>query len=345
MKASFRQCMAWLHTWSGLVIGWLLLAIFATGLASYFKADINAWTRPELHAGGDPIASVVRGLDWILASHPGAAEISVKTPDGRNPVMESYWQTPDGDFEDAYLAAATGEPFTARETLGGELFYRFHFELELPYPWGRYLAGAAAMAMLLALATGIVTHKRIFKDFFTFRPGKGQRSWLDIHNVLGVLSLPFHLMISFTALVTLMTLYMPFAVTANYGDDEDAYYAAFPNALPRVEASGAPAALTPIAPVLQDAARRWGGRVGAVYILMAGDAAARIQVVRDYGAKIAFPPGRSPMTVSPDSCSLCRAKAGRPWRQRRRSTACTWGASRNPSCGGCISCPASAALG
>ena len=45
----------------------------------------------------------------------------------------------------------------------------------------------------------MVTHRRIFKDFFTFRPAKGgQRAWLDAHNVTGVLVLPFYLMITFS---------------------------------------------------------------------------------------------------------------------------------------------------
>ena len=31
MKEGFRQAMAWLHTWAGLIFGWLLFAIFLTG--------------------------------------------------------------------------------------------------------------------------------------------------------------------------------------------------------------------------------------------------------------------------------------------------------------------------
>ncbi|WP_227649913.1 PepSY domain-containing protein, partial [Klebsiella pneumoniae] len=31
--------MAWLHAWSGLVVGWVLFAVFVTGTASYYKDD------------------------------------------------------------------------------------------------------------------------------------------------------------------------------------------------------------------------------------------------------------------------------------------------------------------
>ena len=48
------------------------------------------------------------------------------------------------------------------------------------------------MFMLIAIVSGVITHKKIFIDFFTFRWGKGQRSWLDAHNASGVLLLPFY---------------------------------------------------------------------------------------------------------------------------------------------------------
>ncbi|WP_163591160.1 PepSY-associated TM helix domain-containing protein, partial [Klebsiella variicola] len=78
-------------------------------------------------------------------------------------------------------------------------FYRFHFELHMAPIWGRWVVGVCAFAMLVALISGIVTHRRIFADLFTFRRDKAaQRSWLDAHNVTGVLALPFHLMITYT---------------------------------------------------------------------------------------------------------------------------------------------------
>ncbi|HAB08009.1 MAG TPA: hypothetical protein DCE38_06005, partial [Alcanivorax sp.] len=35
--------MAWLHTWSGLLLGWLLLAMFVTGTSAYFREEISLW--------------------------------------------------------------------------------------------------------------------------------------------------------------------------------------------------------------------------------------------------------------------------------------------------------------
>ena len=33
MKNGFRQVAAWLHTWSGLTVGWVLFFVFVTGTA------------------------------------------------------------------------------------------------------------------------------------------------------------------------------------------------------------------------------------------------------------------------------------------------------------------------
>ena len=55
--------------------------------------------------------------------------------------------------------------------------------------------GAISLCMLVALVSGVVVNKRIFKDFFTFRRGKGQRSWLAAPNACGVLPLPSLFMI------------------------------------------------------------------------------------------------------------------------------------------------------
>ncbi len=47
MKDSFRQRMAWLHTWCGLACGWLLCAIFLTGTLSVFREPITRWMQAQ----------------------------------------------------------------------------------------------------------------------------------------------------------------------------------------------------------------------------------------------------------------------------------------------------------
>ena len=50
MKDSLRQCTSWLHTWTGLVVGWVLFFVFVTGTAGYFQHEITRWMQPERDA-------------------------------------------------------------------------------------------------------------------------------------------------------------------------------------------------------------------------------------------------------------------------------------------------------
>ena len=43
----FRQSMAWLHTWSGLVLSLILYFVFITGTFGYFNSEIDHWMQPE----------------------------------------------------------------------------------------------------------------------------------------------------------------------------------------------------------------------------------------------------------------------------------------------------------
>ena len=49
MEKSFTQRMDWLHTWFGLVLGWLAFALFLTGTIAVFWFEIQHWAQPELH--------------------------------------------------------------------------------------------------------------------------------------------------------------------------------------------------------------------------------------------------------------------------------------------------------
>jgi len=66
MKEGFRQAMAWLHTWTGLIFGWLLFAIFLTGTMSYFKEEINHWAQPEVPVRPhDPLANLTLAQSYL----------------------------------------------------------------------------------------------------------------------------------------------------------------------------------------------------------------------------------------------------------------------------------------
>ena len=279
MKPGFRGAMTWLHDWSGLIVGWLLFVIALAGTLSVFRSEIGNWMRPEVRCcAADSVAAGSAAVQWLGKHAATSPAWYIQPADARSATSYAVWTAPGGDFAQKWLDPKTGDPATVRDTLGGDFFYRLHFELELPYPWGRLLAGAAAVAMLLALLTGIVAHRRFFVDFFTFRAGKGQRSWLDAHNVLAVTALPFHLMIAFTGALTLANLIMPWGATSRYhGDMAAVWKDLYPAAVDR-PARNLPAPLAPIAPMLGKARQFFGGEIAQIAVLNPGDAAAVVSV-------------------------------------------------------------------
>jgi uncharacterized iron-regulated membrane protein len=288
--SGWRQSMAWIHTWLGLLAGWILFAMFLTGTASYFRPEITRWMQPEIDvAAVAPSRAAATAVAHMQRVAPQDEQWTILLPDDRTTTTRIFTRArPNPDPKaprpprkpELRLDPATGEPLAARETRGGEHFYRFHFQLQLPHPWGRWLAGLCAMFMLAAIVSGVITHKRIFADFFTLRWNKGQRSWLDAHNVSAVLALPFHAMISYTGLITLVAMYMPWPVVANY--KAPAAFAA--DAFGTEDGAtflGHSAPLVAVAPLVEAASREWqGGRPARVVVVNPNDASSTVTIVR-----------------------------------------------------------------
>ncbi|KAB0653066.1 PepSY domain-containing protein [Acinetobacter bohemicus] len=221
-----RQSMSWLHTWASLILGWLLYAIFLTGTLSFFQNEITVWMKPELHQSvpqNSQIQQTQVALNYLQKNHPNAGSWNIQLPNARQNTtiltVRKIGEDPRArrGGERITLDSATGEVLEARDTRGGSFLYRFHFELYgLPRLWTRWLVGIATLLMLVAIISGVITHKKIFKDFFTFRAGKGQRSWLDAHNATAVLALPFHIMITFSGLLLLLFTLMPWGINQIY---------------------------------------------------------------------------------------------------------------------------------
>lgn len=289
MKASFRQSMTWLHTWTGFLVGWVLYFVFLTGTFGYVAPEIDLWMRPEQRVTSGP-GSAKRLL--AFAEHrlrelaPDAEYWQIAFPGIRGnsefSVRLRRWPTRGedrGTFVGETLDTDTGLPSesSVRKTGGGVTLYVMHYALHyVPRQWAYYIVGICTMFMLVAILTGLVAHKRIFKDFYTFRAAKGHRSWLDAHNLLGVTALPFHLMITWSGLLFFLFTYMPVAIDTLYPRGElrknfekDAYGFERPSRTP----AHPPAKLVSLGPLLAIADDKWGaGKVEHVNVYSPGRA-------------------------------------------------------------------------
>lgn len=111
---------------------------------------------------------------------------------------------------------------------------------------------------MIALISGIITHKKILTDFFTFRTFKGQRSWLDFHNICSVIALPFFLTITFTGLAILFYLYLPWSLEKFYPENKYQYFEEINQKILTKADHPKPAAMLPIQQVLAISQQQWG---------------------------------------------------------------------------------------
>lgn len=219
MYKSVRQSMAWLHSWVGLLLGWLLFTIFLLGTLSYYKDNINLWMQPEFNqAQFTQEQAIHTGLQYAIAQGSENQSWYIQVASDDHPVNQIFIRKKVDGFIFKTLHPKTGEEAQLASTQGGEFLYNFHFQLfGIPIIIGRFIVCFAAFIMLIALISGVITHKKIFTDFFTFRTFKSQRSWLDFHNVVSVIALPFFLMITFTGLAIFFYLYLPSGIEKYYG--------------------------------------------------------------------------------------------------------------------------------
>lgn len=265
MGETFRASMGWLHTWAGVVLGALLFVVFWTGTLSVFDKEIDRWMMPETRL---PLSVTEISFDEIAVAteklRPDDTLLwQIVPPTNRAPATEVSFRGTGGDRITFYLDPLTNTVHPNAETLAGTGFiFPFHYSLHIGWKQvGYWLVGLAGMGTLVLLVSGVVIHRKVFTDFFTFRPGaKLPRSSLDLHNLTGVLALPFHFIMALSGLIIFIAIYFPTVVSSSYNGDRAAFYKeAFGTY--RANGSGALASrsLAPLDDMVAEASRRWNG--------------------------------------------------------------------------------------
>lgn len=326
MFQSFRQAMAWLHTWFGLVLGFVLMAAFFFGALSVFDREIDRWAIPATRIEPQPMPSyekVLRPAFERMRPTPQAIDEMRPRVNGdmperfdtvvswsaytthRDPVLALFagYEVPNAkNPEEAIWAYATIDPRNGatlpddRLKIGSGFFYPMHYSLTLDWKnLGIWIVGFSALVMLAALVSGVVMHRKLFREFFTFRPSKARlRSALDLHNLTGVVALPFHFFFAFTGLLIFAAAYyFPLGHTQLHQlHDLHAEVEARETGLPH-ERAGVPARLASVDAMVAEAQRRWkakdkAGEVGFLVLQHVGDANGYVSVYRAGTDRIAL---------------------------------------------------------
>lgn len=216
----FRESMNWFHTWVGISLGSVLFAIFWTGSLTVFDKEIDQWMKPELRIAPEPSVSLDATVLPRLSSFAPAqgSEVWISPPRDRIPAIRLYYDDQEGNSHELLLDPRTGEKLDLTDSHAGtEFFFRFHFMLHMPNNIGYWIVGLAALAMMALVVSGIFIHRKIFREFFTFRPKKSlRRSTLDFHNLTAVIGLPFHFLLPLSGLFIFAAIYFPWPIGLPY---------------------------------------------------------------------------------------------------------------------------------
>lgn len=299
MKPNTLRLYQTLHTWVGLMAGWALFIAFFAGAITVFHHELHVWQNParlegrhatEVHVDGPAVDAFVQKL---VAVHPdAAASVYVSLPSKEEPDFNAYWQDKTGAWHTMNGTALNGDAAAQRDTsldrVAGELsafLNSLHYSLGLGLN-GTYFMGIISVLYGLALVSGVLLHlPRLKKDLFAVRPGRNlKRFWMDAHNVVGLFSLPFHMVFAVTGAFLCLSLVM--VMVFNLLTFNGKLMEQVPTAIaatPEMTAAGRPSPTMPAAQLLAIAREHGGERFTpeAIRFQRYGDANAVAEVRGD----------------------------------------------------------------
>ncbi|MDK1289361.1 PepSY-associated TM helix domain-containing protein [Pseudoalteromonas umbrosa] len=244
MKNQTLKTLTNAHAWIGLIISFVLFIVFVAGSISLFRENIETWEKISLIGEHAPHSKKV-SYDTVMAKLDAQYQVDTHhlfylyEPTERNPFMQVYFAVelaephPETgeDHKDMYLLLdpVTGDIIAdANEFQYANFVYHLHYDLGIGRI-GLYFVGIITLFFFVALLSGVVIHwRKLFKNFYQYRFGKNKDKWLDAHNLIGTMGLPFHIMYAFTGLVfNLVIIYqISYALILYQGSQEKVLQAA-----------------------------------------------------------------------------------------------------------------------
>lgn len=200
------------HSWLGVIISVALFIVFWAGSIVLFHPELVTWSQAphyqvDRQAEDMPIREIV---DRKLREYPlnNEEHLTVLMAGEDRPFHHFYIDLePEQGYEGPeQVAELVVDPKTGETLADTGDFYLADFLLQLHYdlriPGGVYLVGLVTLIFLVLILTGVTIHARkLFNNFFLYREKSRRNKLLDMHNVIGVTSLPFGLMFAITGLV------------------------------------------------------------------------------------------------------------------------------------------------
>lgn len=203
---------SWIHKWSSLVCTVFMLLLCITGLPMIFQHEIGAWTgkmvsAPTL-AQPLPLVHLDRVVTSAQALHPDkTVDFLFREVDEPNVWFAALHDTRVKEHEDAtlFLDARTAQVLTQPKLDEGVMYVitRLHVDLFADLP-GKLFLGLMGVLLLVAIVSGVVLYAPFMRKlkFGTVRRERTTRiKWLDLHNVLGAVTLVWLLIVGGTGVI------------------------------------------------------------------------------------------------------------------------------------------------
>lgn len=200
------------HSWVGIIAGLALFVAFYAGAITMFAEPLNRWaSAPTSIAAPPPLDRTPELIDKVLRARPDArAAYTVHFDTGPDQPARLSWTTgtrraPGPTFLAALAPDGALQVVRQNASPVAELVDVLHQQVGLPF--SRKLAlpimGVISLLYAVAIISGVICLlPSLTKDLFALRFGKNvKRMWLDLHNLLGLFSLPFHVIMAITAFI------------------------------------------------------------------------------------------------------------------------------------------------
>ncbi|WP_024506874.1 PepSY-associated TM helix domain-containing protein [Bradyrhizobium sp. ARR65] len=210
MKARTVRLWSLVHTWSSLVPTMFLLLLFVTGLPLIFHDEIDELLgyapRPESSAGLPP-APVQRIADAALAADPGRVLQYISWDKDEPGLVTAITNSAaNGKPDDATVRAfdaVRAKPLGLVGTGPMLIILKLHTDMFAGQA-GKLFLGGMGLLLLVAIISGVVLYAPFTRRlrFATIRRHSSRRvRWLDWHNLLGVVTIMWALVVGATGVI------------------------------------------------------------------------------------------------------------------------------------------------
>ncbi|CDG83234.1 PepSY-associated TM helix domain-containing protein [Janthinobacterium agaricidamnosum] len=202
---------AWVHKWSSLVCTIFMLLLCLTGLPLIFHHQIDEWLGNEIEAPEMARDTPKADVDQVIAAgralYPKLVMQYMSQEIGNDKIWNlTLGKTPlDPDFKSIAVDARSARLLDERKFEGTFMYIMLRLHVDLfAGLWGMLFLGLMGLLLIIAIISGVVLYAPFMRklDFGTVRRERTSRvKWLDLHNLLGIVTLVWALVVGATGMI------------------------------------------------------------------------------------------------------------------------------------------------